>query len=480
MPVSELEQRVKNEMMDNGALEESDYYDENDRSYSEDERNYEERSNKDSEESYSTLESFLDTGSTPSAELSQALGDYNSADEVPDYLLRSHNYKDTPENIEYSDTTSFYEQMKEQMGECELTPHQAELMEYLIGSLENDGLLKRSLSTLADELEIYHNIETTEAELKQVLKKLQQFEPAGIGAQSLQECLLLQIERDEHFHSPLKQTEHIIIEKYFDEFTRKRWDKIQQRLKLTDLEVEQLQREIKRLNPRPGSALGEMVGQNLQQIIPDFIVETDDEGTITLSLNQGDVPELRISNSFLEILNQLDGQKSKPANKSEKEALQYTKQKIEKAQYFIEAIKQRRHTLYTTMQAIIQLQRPFFKEGDEMLLKPMILKDVAEKTGLDISTISRVSNSKYVQTNYGIYPLKWFFSDGYTTDDGEEIATRKIQQTLKELINEEDKKQPLSDEVLAHMLKEKGFPIARRTVAKYREQMNIPVARLRK
>lgn len=480
MPVSELEQRVKNEMMDNGALEEREGSAESDEQFADEGSGFDDDEHKGGESEGNDMASYLDSPGMPSAEVNQALGDYRSADDVPDYLLCNYNRKETPESIEYSDTASFYEQMKEQMGECELTEHQAELMEYLIGSLESDGLLKKPLPTLVSELEVYHNVETTEAELTQVLKTLQQFEPAGIGAQNLQECLLLQIERDDNYHTPLKQTEHLIIEKYYDEFTRKRWDKIQQRLKLTDLEVEQLQREIKRLNPRPGSSMGEAVGHNFQQIIPDFIVETDDDGTLTLSLNQGDVPELRISESFLDILKQYDGGRGKGFSRSEKEALQYTKQKIEKAQYFIDAIKQRRHTLLVTMQAIVELQRPFFREGDEMLLKPMILKDVADRTGMDISTVSRVSNSKYVQTNFGIYPLKWFFSDGYTTEDGQEIATRKIQNALKELVDNEDKKQPLSDEVLAALLKDKGFPIARRTVAKYREQLGIPVARLRK
>lgn len=478
MPVSELEQRVQNEMMENGALEESDTRNDGDDFYYGDDTG-ETDTKEDDTLAPAGLDTYSDTPFSPTAEFSQALGDYRSADDVPDYLLKGESGRQTPESIEYSDTASFYEQMKEQMGECDLTPHEQILMEYLIGSLENDGMLKKSLSVLVDELEVYHNVETTEEELYGVLKKLQDFEPAGIGARNLQECLLLQIEHDELFHTPLKQREHLVIEKYYEEFTRKRWDKIQQRLKLTDEETEQLQRELKRLNPRPGSAMGEIVGHNYQQIIPDFIVETADDGTITLTLNQGDVPELRISDSFMNLMKQSDGPRSR-LSRPEKEALQYTRQKIEKAQYFIEAIKQRRHTLTVTMEAIIALQRPFFEEGDELLLRPMILKDVAERTGLDISTISRVSNSKYVQTNYGIYPLKWFFSDGYTTEDGEEIATRKIQNALQELVENEDRKNPLNDEMLTALLNEKGFPIARRTVAKYREQLGIPVARLRK
>ncbi len=475
MPVSELEQRVKGELMENGALEEREHSLDNEDYYAE-----EDTMSGESDASH-TMDDYLNAeGGAPSAELTQALGDYSSADDVPDYLLRNFAQKNTPENIDYGDTASFYEQMREQMGECSLTPHEEVLMEYLIGSLESDGLLKKSLSTLVNELEVYHNIETTTEELEGMLKRLQRFEPAGIGARSLQECLLLQIARDPGYpKSPLKQTEYQIIEKYYEDFTRKRWDRIQARLKLTDLEVEELQHEIKRLTPRPGSAMGEAVGRNFQQIIPDFLVEVEDDGTITMQLNQGDVPELRISDSFLEILKNLDGT-DKTMGRSEREALLYTKQKVEKAQGFIEAIKQRRHTLMVTMQAIIELQRPFFAEGDEMLLRPMILKDVAERAGVDISTVSRVSHSKYVQTTYGIYPLKWFFSDGYTTEDGQEIATRRIQQALKELVEHEDPRTPMSDEALAEALKEKGFPIARRTVAKYREQLGIPVARMRR
>lgn len=473
MPVSELEQRVKNEIIENGALEESDHYSEADDSYDADTQ----------EDAYEAgeggMEAYSDLVSSPSKELKDALGDYRNSDEVPDYLLKNYPQNDTMETIDYGDTISFYEQMKEQMNECELTEKQKMLMEYLIGSLENDGLLKKPLSTLADELEVYHNEPTTVEELEQVLHILQEFEPAGIGARSLQECLQIQIRRDKRFHTPLKQKEYRIITQYYEEFTHKRWDKIQQRMKLTDEEVELLQKEIRKLNPRPGSSMGELVGHNYQQVVPDFIVETEDDGTITMTLNQGDVPELKISDSFLDILRQYDQGRQK-ISRSEKDALLYTKQKIEKAQIFIDAIRQRRHTLTVTMQAIIDLQRPFFLEGDELLLKPMILKDVAERTGLDISTISRVTGSKYVQTNYGIYPLKWFFSDGYTTEDGQEIATRKIQNALKEIIENEDRKKPLSDETLTQMLNQKGFPIARRTVAKYREQLGIPVARLRK
>lgn len=477
MPVSELEQRVKNELMENGALEErmGTTPDETARPDGDDLYAGEERHE---EEDENTKENLV-TDDFRSEEVRQAMDDYRTPDDIPDYLLQEKGGRNTPEYMEYGDTTSFYEQMTEQMNECDLTPREKELMAYLIGSLESDGLLKKRLSVLADELEIYNGVQVTQEELEAVLAKLQRFDPPGIGARDLRECLLLQIRRDEKFKTPLKQKEYRIIEKYYEEFTHKRWDKIRQRMKLSEAEAERLQKDLKRLNPRPGSAMGEVIGHNYQQIVPDFVVETDDDGNISMSFNKGDVPDLRISPSFRELLEQANAGHT-GLSRPEREALQYTRQKIEKAQGFIEAVRQRRHTLTTVMQAIIELQRPFFAEGDETLLRPMILKDVAERTGLDISTVSRAANSKYVETGYGTYPLKWFFSDGYVTGNGEEIAVRKIQAALKECVEAEDKRKPLSDEALTAMLNEKGFPIARRTVAKYREQLGIPVARLRK
>lgn len=473
MPMSELEQRVKNELMENGALEEQIGLSEN----SSDEDNFfeEESSAKRDEEREMAL-----SDDYRSSEIRQALDDYSSPDDIPDYLLRnSVGRQSHSERMEYGDTISFYEQMQEQMSECELTLHEKELMSYLIGSLESDGLLKKKLSTIVDELEIYNNVHTDVAELESVLLKLQTLDPPGIGARDLRECLMLQLRRDPNFKMPLKQQAYHIVDVLFDDFTHKRWDKIRQKMHISESQAERLQAELKRLNPRPGSAMGEVIGHNFQQIIPDFSVETDDIGNISISFNKGNIPDLRVSSSFMELLNQATNERVK-MSRSERDALQYTKQKIEKANGFIEAIKQRHHTLNKVMRAIVDLQRPFFLEGDETLLRPMILKDVAEHTGLDISTVSRATNSKYVETNYGTYPLKWFFSDGYITDDGRQVATRSIQVVLKELIETEDKKKPLSDEELTVILNKKGFPIARRTIAKYREQLGIPVARLRK
>ena len=313
---------------------------------------------------------------------------------------------------------------------------------------------------------------------------IQDFEPAGLGARNLRECLLIQL-RHKREQLPFKaddsllQLETAIINDCYEEFTRKHWDKIKQKLGIDEDKLEQAVKELCKLNPRPGASLGEAVGKNLQQIVPDFIVETEDDGTINLSLNNPNVPELRISRDFSEMVEEHTKNKANQSKES-KDAMLFLKQKMDAAQGFIDAVKQRQHTLLTTMQAIIDLQRSFFEEGDESLLRPMILKDVAERTGLDISTISRVSNSKYVQTNYGIYPLKFFFSDSYTKEDGEEMSVREIKKALKECVDGEDKKKPYTDDELTEMLAAKGYPIARRTVAKYRQQLNIPVARLRK
>lgn len=459
LPTMELEERIHAELLDNPALEES-----------------KEAPDNDTENDYN-----VDENGDPNPESSEdlSLGDYRTEDDIPDYKLQENNRSkgEIAEEIPFSDTTSFYETLKEQLSMQDLDAHQKELAEYIIGSLDDDGLLRKSNDTLIDELTIYHGISTTPEELEHIINIIQDFDPAGIGARSLQECLLLQIKRKEN--SPLKQIEYDIIDKYCDDFTRKNKEKIIQRLGISEEQYDAAVAELVKLNPRPGSSLGEAIGKNFQQIIPDFIVETEDDGTILLSLNNHNIPELRLSREFTEMLDEHTRNKNNQSKES-KDAMLFLKQKVDAAQGFINAVKQRQQTLMSTMQAIIDLQRPFFQEGDESLLKPMILKDVAERAKLDISTVSRVSNSKYVQTNFGIYALKFFFSDGYTTEDGEELSIREIKHILKELVNGEDKNKPYTDDELADCLKEKGYPIARRTVAKYRQQLNIPVARLRR
>ena len=384
---------------------------------------------------------------------------------------------DEREEMVYGQTESFYDQLKEQMGELDLSERDRDIMEYLIGSLDDDGLLRKPLDAVSEELAIYHNIDATVGEIEHVLLLLQAFDPAGIGARSLQECLILQIERRPT--SRLQSLMTSVVNDYFEEFTRKHWDKIQAALGLDDTQADVLFRELRKLNPRPGASLGETVGRSLQQITPDFIIDTQDDGTVSFTLNNGEVPELKVSQSFVDSMKEYQTNKEHLSRQT-KEALLYIKKKVDAAQGFIEAVKVRRQTLTLTMRVIIQLQRQFFIDGDEASLRPMNLRDVAEKTGLDMSTISRVSNSKYAQTRWGTFPLRHFFSDSYVTDSGEELSTRKIKAALHDLIDAEDKTKPLSDDALKEMLAQKGFPIARRTVAKYREQLGVPVARMRK
>ncbi len=456
LPTMELEERVRAEILDNPALEEGKEISEQDPDIDTDFHEDDLYSNEDI-----------------------SLGDYRTEDDIPDYKLQEHNRSkgEIAEEIPFSDSVSFYEMLLDQLRMQHLTEEEEIMAEYLIGSLDDDGLLRKGIQTLIDELAIYRGIYTNAAEVERILSIIQEFDPAGIGARSLQECLLLQLKRKPD--SPLKKIEMEIIEKYCDDFTRKNKEKIVQRLNISEEIYDEAINELTKLNPRPGSSLGDIVGKNFQQIIPDFLVETEEDGSIILTLNNGHVPELRLSREFNEMLEEHTTNKENQS-KEAKDAFLFLKQKVDAAQGFINAIKQRQQTLLTTMQAIIDFQRPFFQEGDETMLKPMILKDIAEKANLDVSTISRVSNSKYVQTNYGIFPLRFFFSDAYTTEEGEELSVREIKQLLKESVEHENKENPYNDDELADILREKGYPIARRTIAKYRQQLNIPTARLRR
>lgn len=409
--------------------------------------------------------------------LDAALENIGRDDEDLPVYQGGRQWTDEPEQTVYGGERSFYDLLMEQVGELELTERDRNVMEYIIQSLDDDGLLRTSLSDICEQLAIYYGIDITVTEAERLLGMLWQMDPPGIGARTLQECLLLQVERRKP--STLKDLMHRVLVDYFDEFTRKHWHRIRQQLQLNETQMDLLLTELRKLNPKPGAALGEAVGRSMQQITPDFIVDTQDDGTVTFSLNSGDMPRLEISQSFADLLKDFQNNKDH-LSRQQKEALLYTKQKVDAAQNFIDAVETRRRTLTSTMRAIIQLQRPFFEEGDEELLRPMILKDVAELTGLDLSTISRVSNSKYVQTRWGTFPLKFFFSDGYVTQSGEELSTRKIKSALRDIIGAEDKRKPLSDDALSDALQQQGFPIARRTVAKYREQLGLPVARLRK
>ena len=478
MPLNELEDNINAELDDNPALETENPDDalmgegNEDRSALDDSDNSnDDEFGDDAYEAQSEKEERKD-------ELDQALESIGKDDQMPDYNTDRYNTQNADyEEMVYGDTTSFYDKLKEQMDMQMLTDKEKQIMEYLIGSLDEDGLLRKDLDSICDELIIYHNIDVSEKEIEHVLHKLQSFDPAGVGGRSLQECLLLQVKRLPK--GVLRKTMEEVFEDYFDEFTKKHWDKIKSGLELNETQLETLKDEIRKLNPKPGASLGETDGRNMQQINPDFIVDTADDGTITFTLNRGNMPELTVSPSFTDMIETYKKHKDQMSRK-DKEALLYAKEKVDKAQGFIEAIKQRRHTLIITMKAIIAIQRQFFLDRDEADLKPTIPKDVAERTKLDISTISRVRIEKYVQTKWGIFPLKFFFTDSYTTEDGEELSTRKIKIALQHLIENEDKKKPLSDDAISKVMKEKGFPIARRTVAKYREQLGIPVARLRK
>ena len=470
LPVTQLVDRINTEMNDNPALEVAAPGDD---TY-QDHQDY-----PDHDDNPDVSDDFMAQNEREERQsaLDDALSSIGRDDEELPVYQGGASVSEEREEIVYGEATSFYDLLKEQMGELDMTEHERYVMEYLIGSLDDDGLLRKSLEAISDELAIYHNVDVTAKEIEHVLMLLQHFDPAGIGARSLQECLLLQIERRDA--SRLTELMERVINEFFDEFTKKHWDKIQSALSLNDTQSEALFHELRKLNPRPGASLGETVGRSLQQITPDFIVETQDDGTVTFTLNHGEVPELKVSQSFADSMKEYQENKDNLSRQT-KEALLYIKKKVDAAQGFIEALKVRRHTLTVTMRAIIQLQHQFFVDGDEASLRPMILKDVAEKTGLDLSTISRVSNSKYAQTRWGTFPLRHFFSDGYVTESGEELSTRQIKAALRDIIEAEDKKHPLSDDTIRERLTAMGYPIARRTVAKYREQLGIPIARLRK
>lgn len=470
LPITQLADRINTEMNDNPALEVESPGENADFSESSDYSDYSEYSEKSDDASQAEREERQSA-------LDAALENIGRDDEDLPVYHGGNNLSEDREEMVFGTTESFYDQLLGQMRESDLTDRQRDILEYLIGSLDDDGLLRKDLYTISDELAIYHNIDANEKEIESVLYILQDFDPAGIGARSLQECLLLQIARRDD--SRVKQLMQQVIEHYFDEFTHKHWGRIQNALSLNDQQGEALFGELRKLNPRPGASMGETVGRSLQQITPDFIVDTQDDGTITFTLNNGEVPELTLSQSFIDSMNEYQ-QNKEHLSRQTKEALLYIKKKVDAAQNFIEAIRTRRHTLTVTMQAIITLQRQFFLDGDETSLRPMILKDVAENTGLDLSTISRVCNSKYALTRWGTFPLRHFFSDSYVTENGEELSTRQIKAVLRDLIEAEDKHKPLSDDALREQLTEKGFPIARRTIAKYREALGIPIARLRK
>ena len=371
--------------------------------------------------------------------------------------------------------SSFQERLMEQVRLRYLSEKEDIIAETIIGNLDEDGYLSRDIESIVDDLAFSQNVSVTEEEVEAVLEIVQDLEPAGIGARNLQECLLLQLKRKQDGNIT-RYTAKIILEDYYDEFTKKHYDKIKSKLEIEEEDLKEAIAEIVRLNPRPGGSSKE-AGKPLGTITPDFMV-MEHEGKLELTLNGRNAPELRVSRSYENMLRSYaEGAKT---SKGDKEAVLFVKQKLDAAKWFIDAMRQRQETLYFTMRAIVEYQREYFLTGDESNLKPMILRDISELVGLDISTISRVANSKYVQTNYVIFPLRHFFSESIVSDSGEEVSTREVKQILAEAVENENKRKPLTDDKLAEIIKEKGYTIARRTVAKYREQMNIPVARLRK
>ncbi len=450
IPTAELEQRVEEELEDNPTLEEG------------------------KEESDDINDEFDDDMSSDSDDLD--VDDYLRDDDISGYKMQGDGDNGEEREMPIAMHSTLNEQLMFQLGYLKLDERQLIIGEQLIGSIESDGYIRRELEAIINDLAFSQNIETDLDEVEEILRKIQTFDPPGIAARDLQECLLLQLERRPDDQNVDVIVAKLIIEQCFEEFTKKHYAKIMKKLDLEDEDyVKDAIELIRKLNPKPGGSSSGMM--RTQYLIPDFIL-TNDNGELELALNSRNAPELRISRSYSEMLKAYD--KSDKTDKKLKDTVSFVKQKLDAAKWFIDAIKQRQHTLLNTMRAIVDYQYEYFLEGDESKLRPMILKDIAEIIKMDISTVSRVANSKSIQTDFGIFPLKYFFSEGIATDSGEDVSSREVKNELKIIIEGEEKKKPYSDDKLEKMLKEKGYNIARRTVAKYREQLNIPVARLRK
>ena len=405
------------------------------------------------------------------------LSDYLRDDDVASYKTSSNNFSADEENegIPVISKNTVFDNLKMQLGYLNLDEKRYTIAMQLIGSIDQDGYIRRDLTAIVNDLAFTQNVETKEDELENVLKLIHQFEPTGIGARNLQECLSLQLAKKEH--TPSLTIAEEIVSYHFDEFTKKHYNKIISKLEINEEELKEALDIITKLNPKPGGSSASSATRTSQVLTADFTVE-EIGGELKVSLNARNAPDLKVSNTYTDMFDAYD--KSEKKDKKMKEAVSFVKQKLDAAKWFIDAIKQRQITLLNTMNAIVEFQKDFFLEGDEATLKPMILKDIAEKIDMDISTISRVTNSKAVQTDFGLFPLKYFFSEGISTDSGEEVSSREVKQVLKKIVEEEDKRKPFSDEKIAALINEKGYNLARRTVAKYREQLNIPVARLRK
>jgi RNA polymerase sigma-54 factor len=469
IPTVNLDERIKEEMEENPALETADE--------THDEHNTEMvdefESNDDNDDEFEKEESDDDYDNIDVAEYVS-----DDDDDIADYKLKDDNYPemDDKKTIPFKIESTFHEYLLDQLTMLTLDEKQRKIAEQIVGSIDDDGYLRRDYGAISDDLAFRQNIDASEEDIAAIVKQIQQFDPPGICAKDLRECLLLQLKRKHEEEGDEVAMTINILTNYFDEFTKKHYDKIQRGLNLTDADLKAAIHQIIRLNPKPGGNIGG-INKMESYIIPDFFIHNNNN-VLELTLNSKNAPDLRINEGYKNMLRDYD--KGSKKDKRQKEAVLFIKQKIDAAKWFIEAIKQRQDTLYTTMHAIMEYQHDFFLTGDETTLKPMILKDVAELTGLDISTISRVANSKFVQTEFGTYRLKFFFSESISTESGEEVSTREVKKILSDVVAEESKKKPLNDGRLTFLLQQKGYNIARRTVAKYREQLNIPVARLRK
>ena len=464
LPVMDLEERVRNEMDDNEALEEAGG-DEEPEDVQPDTDNHEE-------------ETDGELGDMELPEMDDQTADYLSADDVPDYLVRQNNAQEERE-IQISEQSNAYDELYRQIGEQDLSERERAIMEYLIGSLDDDGYLRKDVYTLTDEMAIYHNINAEDEDVERMVRLLQTFEPRGIGAKDLQECLRIQLENPE-LKSPAKSIALRIINDYYKDFSLRHWAHIRQRLGISQEEMEAAMQVLLHLNPKPGSGLNESASQIAPTVIPDFYLSIDEDGNIQISLNNGDAPDLRVSRSYKDTVREFSG-KGSQLSRAQKEAYIYARKKVGDAQLFIELVNRRKQTLRNVMESIAHIQQDFFRnEDDESFLVPMTLKDVAQRAGVDFSTVSRVTGSKYVRTAYGVYPLKFFFSSQFTSESGEELSSRQAKIALREIIDGENKHKPYSDEHLSKLMAEKGLPISRRTVVKYRELLGIPKSGLRK
>ncbi|MFN3908725.1 MAG: RNA polymerase factor sigma-54 [Flavobacterium sp.] len=458
LPTQALEQRIKEEMIDNPALEGASM-----------EETYEEDSY---EEDYNEFEEDSDHIDAEDINIDEYLSD----DEIPDYKTQSNNYSDDDDDREMPvvATATFHQDLLQQLNTFILEEEDRVIAEFLVGSLDDAGYLRRTSQEIVDDLAFTQGIYTSEEHVEKVLQIVHQLEPSGVGARDLQECLLLQLKHK----TPTEATDLAIdvLQNQFDAFTKKHYDKLLQKYGISQETLKKAIAEIEKLNPKPGGAFGGS-GKNTEHIVPDFIIRVV-EDQLELHLNSRNAPELHVSKDY-QVMLQTYKQTNEKSH-AQKDAVQFIKQKLDAAKWFIDAIKQRQETLYVTMSAIMEYQKEYFLDGEETKLKPMILKDIADMVGLDISTISRVANSKYVDTPYGTKLLKDFFSEAMKNAEGEDVSTIEIKKILEQVIEQEDKNKPLPDDQLADILKEKGYPIARRTIAKYREQLDIPVARLRK